>query len=135
MSNFRDFDSMADEKSGRPEFVLAGQKWECRAKLPWRRFVSFMNKLEEGDTSERIDEFFSFALLQQYREPFQTMLDSMDEDDDKVASPTQVNSLMEWLMETYSGKVQESPENSLDGQPTTGQSLKTKSLKSTGAKS
>lgn len=121
---------MISEVSGRPTFTLGGQKWTCRSKLPWRKFIAYMSSLEdiENNVLERVEEFFSFALVQPDRERFTELLNSDNEDDEKVVSPSQVNAILEWLLEYYQGKAEKNQENSSDGPQRDGQSLSVPSL-------
>lgn len=114
MSNLKDFDAMLAEKvGGRPEFILGGQKFTCRAKLPWKKYSALILKLTSGEYRSAEEEmvvtekFFRMVLLPADRDRFFELLnrgsdDEDDEDEDVIANP-QVGYLIDWLLRKYNG--------------------------------
>lgn len=131
----RDFDAMLAERAGvRPTFRLAGQVFTVKAKLPHKRYRTFLAALTADDADEDAlqDEFFRMCLVPQDRERFFLLLDYEGEGDEvdewSVASPEQVSELMTWLLETYTGKRSDSSGSSSDGSGVTGTSQNVVSL-------
>lgn len=111
--SYRDFDAFLREKSGgRPEFIIGGQKFTCRAKLPWKKFSAMMLSLSGEDASakglEKTEDFFKLVLIQPDRQRFLDLLNYDGEDDEgdeeNVISPSQVGNLLDWLLAYYTDK-------------------------------
>lgn len=133
----RDFDAYVAEQAGvRPTFRLAGQTFTVKAKLPHRKFRNLLAQLtsEEADEAQLEDEFLRMALIPQDRERFFLLLDYEGEGDEvdewSVASPEQIQQLIEWLMGLYTGKAEENSDSSSAGSATTGASQNVVSLNS-----
>lgn len=131
--SYKNFDAMLKEKrEGRPDFTLGGQQFQCRAKLPWKRFDAIIMGINSEDSTTKSEDFFNLCLVKDDRERFQELLDNDGEDDeDAVIDVTQVNSLMEWLIELYTGKDPKDSSSSESGAPTTGEPLSVVSLNAT----
>lgn len=126
---FRDFDAFMAEKSpGRPEFMLAGQKFTARSRLPWKKFSTFIlnmgDDVSSKDGIDKTEEFFRMVLVAQDRQRFVDLInqDADEEEDENIVSPAQVSELLDWLLEYYTGKAQppeesSSTEPSSSGQP------------------
>lgn len=133
MSNFKDFDAMLAEKvGGRPSFQLCGEKFECRSKLPWRKWNAMILslQLEDNTAEDTVENFFNLVLVKQDRERFFALIDKEDEDDDEetFVSDEQIGKVMSWLLDYYTGKAEQSDESSSDKPPTTGRPAKRVSL-------
>lgn len=119
----RDFDArLADRKkaAGRPTFKLAGQEFTLRAKLPfrkWNKVVAFM-RADDTTQDEAMDAFFNLVLIRVDRPRFADLLDREDsesDDDEDVVDWSQVDDLMDWAMEHFTGKNLSSASSSTDG--------------------
>lgn len=131
----KDFDAMLAELGGRPTFTVGGEKFTCRAKLPWRKFRSMLDGLSDDDSdveqgTHAMEAFLSAAVVRADRDRFVALLNMEDNDDDDTTgiSPGEISSLSEWLMEHYTGKLNPSDESSSPGPPKTGRPSKVVSL-------
>lgn len=124
----KDFDAMVASRT-KPEFVVGGQKFTARAKIPWKQFaaiIKFMQSDEEAvSDEEKAEKFFRLVLSRGDRERFMELLNAGGEDDEEfgessIVSIEQVGKLTEWLMEHYTGKPPENDNSSSDGAPNTG---------------
>jgi hypothetical protein len=136
--SFRDFDHWLQEKQGgRPEFVIAGQKFTARAKLPWRKFASLILTMAEEDITDTVglkkaEEFMSTVLVSRDKERFLALLEKEDVDDDddedNCITADQVIELSEWLVEYYTGRGKEIDGPSSDSPSPSGEPAKLVSL-------
>lgn len=120
----RDFDAMLAE-SGRPSFTLGGQRYECRAKLPWakwRKLTASVVAEENPDEALFTEKLLRLALLPGDRERFFAALNDDDEDlpDEQVIGMGEVNEIAEWLLEHYTGKTRGNAPTSSPGSEPTG---------------
>lgn len=137
MSMHRDFDAMLAEQAGeKPTFVIGGQTFTLRAKLPfakWNKLVNFM-RADEVDPMEQTRKFFDTCLIRADRARFIELLEvgADDEDDDDTPSIgiEQMGPLTDWAMEHFTGKLQSSSNGSSPGSSETGQSRNVVSLNS-----
>src|SRR5215213_6988412 len=118
MSNFKDFDAMLAEKvGGRPSFQLCGQKFECRSKLPWRKWNGMIMslQLEDNTAEDVVENFFNLVLVPQDRERFSALIDvdepENEDDEESYVSDEQIGQLMAWLLDHYTGKARENDES------------------------
>lgn len=120
----KDFDAMLREKGGdRPTFTIGGQVFTLRAKLPytkWNALVAMMRD-EDGDTMKSTHEFFNTVLIRDDRPRFAALLDSDSDDDDEVIGVEQMSELTDYVMEHFTGKLQDSSNGSSPGANGTGQ--------------
>lgn len=131
----RDFDAMLAEKAGvRPTFKIGGQEFTARARIPYKRFQRVLDVMRSEETTEdeATEKFFHAAIVPADRERFFTLLNCDDDDADDAAVIDQeaLNSLVQWLLEIYTGKATGSEQPSSDGSSTTGRSQKVVSLTS-----
>lgn len=133
----RDFDAMLAERAGvRPTFRLAGQTFTVKARLPHKRFRALLTQLSDETLDDEAGEeqFLRLALIPQDRERFFLLLDFDGEGDEvdewNVVGPEQINKLVEWLMELYTGKLLPSSDSSSAGSEKTGPPPKVVSLSS-----
>lgn len=135
---YKDFDAMIASK-GRPEFTVAGNKFTCRAKLPWKKFSNLMLSMMGDDVTsqdgiDKTEEFFRLVLLPQDRDKFLTILNFDGEGEDDalaealVVSNEQISEILDWLLAYYTGKAQANDESSSPSPPATGQPLNAVSL-------
>lgn len=140
MGDVKDFDAMLAEKSGgRPEFVIAGQKFTARGKLPWKKFSTLILSLTAEDTSSadgliKTEDFFRLVLVPADRQRFIDLINhdgDEDEDDDHIVGAQQVSEILDWLLGHYTGKAVQAdnsstPKSGDSGQPSNVVSLNAK---------
>ena len=127
MTNYRDFDAMV-ASTGRPSFTVGGQKYEARSKLPWHTYNAITAAAAEAESQDEREftlKFFNTVLLKDDRKRFTKALtaDPENVDDADVIGVNQLNDLMEWLMEHYTGKLQASASSTSNGLALTGEVL------------
>jgi hypothetical protein len=140
---FKDFDAFLAEKiSGRPEFTLAGQKFQCRVKLPWRKYANTLLALQSGVVPEgktEVDQtvdLLKMMIVPSDRDRFLSLINYEGDEDEEMddegvyASNDQVNELLTWLLEYYTGKASESENISSTTPSTTGKPVRKASLNS-----
>jgi hypothetical protein len=133
-----DFDAARSDTSGeRPTFIVAGQTFTARARLPVNKFHILMAAMQVEGLGE-IDAartFFDTVLVKADRERFRALLDYDGEDDDTCLDQRALNKITEWALERYTGKDETSDETSTNGAPATGRSRKVVSLHTPGTES
>lgn len=133
MSRFMDFDAAMSENV-RPEFTLGGQKFTCKAKLPWKKFSHLIISMSETDSvsSDGIDkteEFLRIALLPQDRERFFALVNSDgDDENEDYAGTEQIGELVKWLLGEYTGKAETTSDDSSGTSDTSGRPANVVSL-------
>lgn len=112
---YKDFDAALKVSSGdRPEFTIAGQKFTCRAKVPWKKFGAMIFALQSGQLPEgeteigQTEKFFQMVLIKADRQRFSDLLnrgleEDEDEEDEDIVSAEQMGALTDWLMSHYLG--------------------------------
>lgn len=125
-----DFDAMLAEQAGiRPTFRIAGQEFTVRAKLPYASWSKIMETLRaDGADLEAQKKFFRIALISSDRERFARLLDSEDDDDNRVIGLAQISAITDKLLEHFTGKLQSGSNGSSPGSSETGQSPNVVSL-------
>lgn len=134
----RDFDAMLAEQAGvRPTFIVGGQEFTLRSKLPYGRWNKLLKTMrdEEADAMASTAEFFNTVLIRADRERFLALLakgeDDDDEDDDEgVIDLVQMDGLTDWIMEYLTGKLRRSTDGSSAGANATGPAPNVVSLQS-----
>ncbi len=124
----RDFDAMLAEKAGiRPTFKVAGQEFTLRAKLPYAKWQKLLAAMRSDDVSphEANVEFFRTALIRADRERFLSLLNVEDDEDDDaddsaVIGMDQIDGIIDWAMEHFTGKLRSSSSGSSPGADETG---------------
>lgn len=127
---FHDFDAALRELRGENlEFVVAGQTFTARAKLPWKKYSNLMMSLFGQDVTTadglaKTEEFFNLVVVKRDRERFMALVnsdgDDDDDDEDNVIDPSQVSAILDWMLGLYTGKAPKKEESSSDSSPTTG---------------
>lgn len=126
---FKDFDAALQEARGdKLEFVVGGQTFTARAKLPWKKYSNLIISLFDADTTTqdgvaKTEEFFNLALTKKDRERFLALLDSDgddDDDEDAIVDPKQISQILDWMLNLYTGKANKNETPSSDSQPDTG---------------
>lgn len=135
---YTDYDAYVKEKTGgRPEFVVGGQKFTARGKIPWKKFSAMMFTLSQGSKSteeneKQTEDFFRLVLVSRDRQRFIDLLNyegtDDEDDDDNVISSDQVNKILDDLMDYFSGKVKTNEDDSSNSPPDTGAQLNVVSL-------
>lgn len=129
----KDFDAALREKRGEElEFVVAGQTFTARAKLPWKKYSTLIMSLFGQDVTtadglNKTEEFFRLVIVKRDRDRFIALMDSDGDgeedgegDEDNVIDPTQVSALLDWMLALYTGKEPKNETSSSDSPPTTG---------------
>lgn len=121
----RDFDSMLAANAGvNPTFKVAGQEFSLRVKLPYRRWNKLLATMrsEDIDEQEGAEDFFNTVLIKADRQRFLDLLNNEDDDDDAAESISlaQMNDLIDWVMEYFTGKHGNSSDSSTPGVNGTG---------------
>lgn len=134
----RDFDrALAERRGGRPEFIVGGQKFTCRAKLSFHKFSQLMETMgavDEDDAAgaqSKTEDFLRTVIVRQDRDRFMALLrdEGVDDDDDEnVITPDQLAQIVEWLMDHYTGKGAGNENSSSGGPTSTGPSRNVVSL-------
>jgi hypothetical protein len=100
-------------------FTLYGETFRCAASIQGRTLLKFIS-VSSGDNPDEgataILDFFDSALVKADRERFT----ELTTDDETVVPLETLASIMEWLVEQYSGRPTELPLPSESGEPTTG---------------
>ncbi len=131
---YKDFDQWLQEKQGgRPEFIVAGQKFTARSKIPWKKFASMVIGMQEDLSEEagikNAEKFLLSVLVSADRERFENLLNVEDvEDDDACMTTDQVMALSEWLVDYYTGKGKDSESPSSGSPSESGRNVKRVSL-------
>lgn len=133
----RDFDAMLAERAGiRPTFRVGGQEFTLRKKLPYAKWnlllAALRSSTEDADANEATVEFFNAVLVRDDRERFAELAVKEDDedDDDAVIDLSQMNDLMDWVIEVFTGKTSNSSESSKAGSNGTGPAPNVVSLSS-----
>lgn len=120
----RSYDAWRQEQGSPEPFIIGGQEFTPRLKLPWEKFGKLIMSMDEDDADEfqKLRDFFSLVLRRADRQRFLDLLaaDGEDDDDDCIDS-LQVQELTKDLMALYTGKAPASGGSSEAGPSTTGQ--------------
>lgn len=127
---YRDFDAAVAETQEAPRFKLGGEEFTARRRLPFPRYVAMnaarMEALEAGELDELVEvqRFMNLALKPAEYDRFMELIMSYDEDDEdeSYVSPHEIDQVVTWLMEYYSGKASENDSKSGTGVSKIGQS-------------
>ncbi len=134
----RDFDAMLAEKANvRPTFKVAGQEFSLRAKLPYRKWRKVQQAMRADDITAHEANllFFGAVLVRGDVDRFLDLLDA-DDDDDGERDDTeelgvdQLDEIISWAPEHFTGKPSESGDGSTSGANTTGAAPNVVSLQS-----
>lgn len=108
----RDFDAMLADKAGiRPTFKLGGQEFTLRARLAYDKWCKLLAAMRSDDvTAEEANKLFlTSSLIRADRERFMQMINPPDDADDDDDGPTvvgmqEMDALIDWAMEHFTGK-------------------------------
>lgn len=137
----RDFDAMlADSAKDRLTFVVGGQEFTLRARLPYQKWNELLQTMrsDETDGNQATAEFFNTVLIKRDRQRFLDLLahdgeDDEDGEDEDVVDLVQMDQITDWIMEHFTGKLRRSSDSSSPGANGTGQPRKVVSLSARGA--
>jgi hypothetical protein len=125
----RDFDAMLAERAGiRPTFRVGGQEFTLRKRLPYAKWNSLLAAMRSSEdaTAEQANQttidFFDVVLIKADRERFAALVrkgadsdDDDDGDDDNVIDLSQMNDMIDWIIEVFTGKTPSSSTSSSNG--------------------
>ena len=118
-ARFKDFGAGAVQNTEPISFRLHEEDFECVKNLQGNALLNLVAKAGSGDASdaaETIKDIFSKALLPESYERFVKLID----DPEKIVSVETLGEITAWLVEQYSGRPTQGPEQSLSGQSTSG---------------
>lgn len=109
---YKDFDAFLSAEEA-PSFSVGEEKFSCKppSRVPWKKFSHLLAVAFESSASDNVDrteEFFDLVLVKEDRERFHKLLNSDGDDDSPVASSDQIAKIVDWLLEIYTGKAEES---------------------------
>lgn len=111
MSRFKDFGSGAEEKNSEPiTFKLYGEDFTCVAQIQGRVILNLVADGASGDpaaSAKMINGFFKSALTDESYKRFDALLN----DKDKVVTVETLSNIVSWLMEEYSDRPNQQPED------------------------
>jgi hypothetical protein len=122
-----DFDELVRGRK-RDKFKLGGQTFTIRANLHARRFARMLRVVEgiEGaeDAIDATVKFMDKVLIPEDRERFHAIMSAAEEDDDSEDDATavtleQINEVVDWTVEHYTGKRPTREESSTPGAEST----------------
>jgi hypothetical protein len=111
MTKFKDFGSGASESErDQIKFKLFDQEFSCRPVLSGKSFIDIAKMSSGEDTLaaiESLEKFFELALFKEDLERFNALL----VDPERVVSLEMLNDIVAWLMEVYTERPNQLPEN------------------------
>lgn len=120
--SYKDFDAMLTELRGDITFTIGGQTYTGRKRVAWQKMNRYLLGLgtEGTDGIEQTKEFFRMVLVPSDRQRFIDSLEYEGDDEDKTLAADQVGNLLDWLLETYTGKAPSDDATSSVVQPDAG---------------
>ena len=118
-ARFKDFGSGGDQNTESIQFKLHGEEFECVKNLQGNALLNLVAKAGSGepsDAAETIKDIFSRALVEESYERFVKLID----DKEKIVTVETLGAITAWLVEQYSGRPTQGPEQSQSGQSTSG---------------
>ena len=118
-ARFKDFGSGGDQNTEPIQFKLHGEEFECVKNLQGNALLNLVAKAgsgEPGDAAETSKDIFSRALVEESYERFVKLID----DKEKIVTVETLGAITAWLVEQYSGRPTQGPEQSQSGQSTSG---------------
>lgn len=110
-SRFKDFGSGAAVEEKEPiVFKLHEEEFTCVPALQGKVLMSLVSKSQSEDPAESIgviDTFFSSVLVDESLERFNALL----EDKDRIVNMETLGEIISWLVEEYSGRPNQQPED------------------------
>lgn len=114
-TRFKDFGTGGDQNTEPISFKLHNEDFECHKNLQGNALLNLVAKAGNGnptDAAETVKDIFSKALLPESYERFLKLID----DKDKIVTVEALGQITAWLVEQYSGRPTQGPEQSQSGQ-------------------
>jgi hypothetical protein len=114
-ARFKDFGSGENLNQEPLSFKLHGEDFECHKNLQGKALLDLVAKASSGnanDAAETVKDIFAKALLPESYVRFEKLID----DPEKVVTVETLGQITGWLVEQYSGRPTQGPEQSLSGQ-------------------
>jgi hypothetical protein len=118
-ARFKDFGSGGDQNTDPISFKIHGEDFECVKNLQGNALLNLVAKAGSGepsDAAETVKDIFSRALLPESYERFEKLID----DKERIVTVETLGQITAWLVEQYSGRPIQGPEQSQSGQSTSG---------------
>lgn len=118
MTKFRDFGSPSNAEGLEPvEFSIFGETFRCHPGLPGKVMLEIVSMGSEdsspGSTAKAINDFFKSVLAS---DDDYKRFDKLCKDPEKLIPVDQIMAIVMWLLETYSERPTQRPEDSAPGQ-------------------
>jgi hypothetical protein len=114
-ARFKDFGSGGEQNTEPISFRLHGEDFECVKNLQGNALLSLVAKAGSGDAADAagtVKDIFSKALVEESYVRFQKLID----DPEKIVTVEALGQITAWLVEQYSGRPMQGPEQSQSGQ-------------------
>ncbi len=114
-ARFKDFGAGGDQNTEPISFKLYGEDFNCVKNLQGNALLSLVAKAGSGnptDAADTIKDIFSRTLLPESYERFSKLID----DKEKIVTVETLGEITAWLVEQYSGRPTQGPEQSQSGQ-------------------
>jgi hypothetical protein len=114
-ARFKDFGTGGTQNTEPILFKLHGEDFECVKNLQGNALLSLVAKAGSGnatDAADTVKDIFSKALLPESYERFLKLID----DKEKIVTVETLGEITAWLVEQYSGRPMQGPEQSQSGQ-------------------
>lgn len=116
MTKFRDFGSSNTENAEPVAFKLCDEEFQCRPSIPGKLILNLAaastNQDDPATNAKMIDDFFCAVLKTESYERFE----KLTLDPDKAVEMATLMDIVQWLVETYSDRPTQRPEDSSTGQ-------------------
>lgn len=113
---FKDFGAGSDTAEVPPlSFKLFNETFECLPRIQGKTLLEFVEKANSEDTGENakvVRSFFGKVMLDESYERFDALL----EDKNRIVTVETLSEIVGWLMEEYSSRPNQQPEDSQAGQ-------------------
>lgn len=110
-NRFKDFGSGTTVDQAPLTFKLHDEEFECRPAVPGKVLLELVANSNEDDgaaIAKTIDSFFETTLMPESYERFLVLA----KDPDRIVSVDTLGEITGWLVEQYSGRPQQGPEDS-----------------------
>ena len=114
-SRFKDFGDGGVVVTEPLSFKLHGEEFHCRPAIQGKVLLDMVATASSGDQGAAtavIMDFFNATLTEESMNRFNTLLDTPD----KIVTVEVLGEITGWLVEQYSGRPQQGPEQSQSGQ-------------------
>lgn len=110
-NRFKDFGSGKTVNEEPLKFKLHSEEFECRPSLQGKVLLDLVASSDENDgaaMARTMDKFFKLTLIEESYERFT----ALTEDPDRIVSVETLGEITAWLVEEYSGRPTQGPEDS-----------------------